>query len=107
MPSNILVLYTLYARVAQSLPTTSYIKVIEIWLLFHLFIPFFIFFVIFWQEHKPEQKISIPENKYLNRSAVSVSENDKNYLNKFSTFILPMIIVIFAFVFFIVCLSGY
>jgi hypothetical protein len=35
-----LVLTSMYIAVVEGLPVTSYIKMIEIWLLFNLFIPF-------------------------------------------------------------------
>ena len=40
--TSIMVLTSLYIAVSYSLPTTSYIKMVEIWLLFTLFYPFFI-----------------------------------------------------------------
>ena len=96
----------MYARVAQSLPSTSYIKVIEIWLLFHLVIPFFIFFVLFWQEHKPQHRINVCENKHTNKNSTGF-ENEDKYLTKVSAIGLPLIIVTFVFIFFIICFSGY
>ena len=38
--TSLLVLTTLYISVSQSLPTTHYVKMIELWLLFTLLIPF-------------------------------------------------------------------
>ena len=45
--SDPLVMYTLYTGIAQSLPDTAYVKAIEVWLLFHLIVPFFIFIILF------------------------------------------------------------
>ncbi len=41
--TTMLVMYTLYQSVSASLPQTSYLKLIDIWLLFGLLIPFVIF----------------------------------------------------------------
>ncbi len=38
--TSLLVLTTLFVSISNSLPTTSYIKMVDIWLLFCLFIPF-------------------------------------------------------------------
>ena len=98
-----LVLYTLYARVAQSLPSTSYIKMIEIWLLFHLIIPFFIFFILFWKEHKQDPKINVSSKNIAPKYDFSTT----NYFNIFSTIILPITIITFVIIFFFVCFINY
>ena len=36
----LLVLTTMFTSVTESLPKTAYVKMVEIWLLFNLFIPF-------------------------------------------------------------------
>ena len=41
------VTYTLYTGVARALPPTSYVKAIEIYLLFHIMMPFIIFLLLF------------------------------------------------------------
>jgi hypothetical protein len=89
--------------VAQALPSTSYIKMIEIWLLFHLIIPFFIFFILFWKEHKPSPRVNI-SNKIISTRFVDM---DKDYLNKCATVILPIIIITFAITFFVACFVAY
>ena len=38
--SNMYILATLFLSVSESLPTTAYIKMIEVWLIFTLMIPF-------------------------------------------------------------------
>ena len=39
--------YTLYTGVTRALPDTSYLKAIEIYLLFHIMLPFIIFLILF------------------------------------------------------------
>ena len=44
--TSMLVMYTLYQSVSETLPKTSYIKLIDGWLLFCLFLPFLVFLVL-------------------------------------------------------------
>lgn len=39
----LLVVYTMYQSVQDSLPKTAYVKLIDIWLMFCLFVPFLVF----------------------------------------------------------------
>ena len=48
-----LVMYTLKASISSQLPPTSYIKFVDIWLLYGLLMPFFILVVIVLIEHLP------------------------------------------------------
>ena len=41
--TSMLVMYTLYQSIAVSLPQTAYLKMIDVWLLFGLMMPFFVF----------------------------------------------------------------
>ena len=53
--TSMLVMYTLYQSVAEALPKTSYLKLVDIWLLFCLVLPFIVFVVLIkWelQQHK-------------------------------------------------------
>ena len=47
------VMYTLYMAVSNKLPPTSYIKFIDVWLIFGLTLPFTVFFLHFLIEHIP------------------------------------------------------
>lgn len=49
--TSMLVMYTLHLAVSRSLPPTAYIKLIDVWILFHLIIPFLIFLLLFAVEH--------------------------------------------------------
>ena len=40
-----LVMYTMYQSISQTLPATAYLKFIDIWLMFCLLVPFFVFVV--------------------------------------------------------------
>jgi len=53
-----LVMYTLYQGLATSLPQTAYLKMIDIWLLFCLIMPFFVFMVlVMWELQKDKDGI--------------------------------------------------
>ena len=41
-----LVMYTLYQKVAGDLPQTSYMKLIDIWLIYCLMVPFWVFITV-------------------------------------------------------------
>ena len=41
----LLVVYTMYQSVQDSLPKTAYLKLIDIWLMFCLFVPFLVFLI--------------------------------------------------------------
>ena len=97
------VLFTLYSRVAMSLPGTSYIKMIEIWLLFHILILFLIFFILFLEEHKPSPVVNISQKNI----AAKFPNVDKDLLNRFSSIYLPFIICVFVTSFFLICLTVY
>ena len=49
-----LVMFTLEASVSSQLPITSYLKFIDIWLLYGLLIPFFNLITIIMIEYLPE-----------------------------------------------------
>ena len=68
--TSMLVMYTLNQSISAGLPSTSYIKFIDIWLLFGLIQPFFIIIMIVFIEHFPQNKIHTSfvnneRNKYL------------------------------------------
>ena len=53
--TSLLVMYTLKGSVSSKLPPTSYIKFIDIWLLYGLFIPFIISILLVLIEHAPSE----------------------------------------------------
>ena len=53
--TSMLVMYTLKGSVTSKLPATSYIKFVDIWLLYGLLVPFFILLLLVLIEHLPEK----------------------------------------------------
>jgi hypothetical protein len=48
--TSMLVMYTLYQSISGSLPQTAYLKMIDVWLLFGLLMPFVVFlFEVIWK----------------------------------------------------------
>ena len=50
-----LVMYTLNQSISAKLPPTSYMKFIDVWLLFGLIQPFFIIIMVIVMEHLPDE----------------------------------------------------
>ena len=53
--TSMLVMYTLKGSITSKLPATSYIKFVDIWLLYGLLVPFFILLLLVLIEHLPEK----------------------------------------------------
>lgn len=53
--TSMLVMYTLKGTITSKLPATSYIKFVDIWLLYGLLVPFFILLLLALIEHLPEE----------------------------------------------------
>ena len=53
--TTMLVMYTLNQSISAKLPPTSYMKFIDVWLLFGLIQPFFIIIMVIVMEHLPEE----------------------------------------------------
>ena len=89
----ILVMYTLYNSVSKSLPTTSYMKAAEWWLLYHTVAPVIIFAALFLDEHK---KIILEKCKQrIPGSFNTIIE----YFVFFGKGILPFVTIMFVIVF--------
>ena len=91
--TTMLVMYTLYQAVSHKLPPTSYIKMIDVWLIFGLILPFCVFFLLVLIEHLPSK----------GTGGHSVGDTDasklplcRRALVKIAHFILPVVITLFA-----------
>ena len=93
-------MFTLYTSVAGSLPTTSYVKIIELWLLFHLFVPFLIFLIIFKRE-----LLLVADVKHFNDH-----DSDKTNIDTLRFLgekAIPCATTAFTVVYFTICLINY
>ena len=108
--TSMLVMYTLNQSVSSKLPATAYMKLIDVWLLFGLLLPFVIILLLILMEHLPAPhnpvaplKITsaamvkkvladgIPEQKTGNGFFLS-----KNNVTKFARYTLPIFEIVFV-----------
>ena len=86
--TTMLVMYTLYQSVSHKLVPTAYIKMIDIWLIFGLILPFCVFFLLVMIDHLP----SLCQGD-MPLSKLSLA---REVMEKIAHYILPMAIVLFA-----------
>ena len=92
--TSMLVMYTLNQSISAELPDTSYMKFIDVWLLFGLILPFLIIIMLVFIEHFPEQKIKkLQENE------------EKERIFAFAKFFPKFILPLFEISFFIIYVS--
>jgi hypothetical protein len=86
--TSMLVLYTLYQSVALSLPQTAYLKMIDVWLLFGLMMPFFVFLLeIFFELLKDNEKRTQSEDIDKVKNIRNSSCSFLNYQREEKTYI--------------------
>ena len=91
--------YTLYMAVSNKLPPTSYIKLIDIWLIFGLTLPFCVFFLHVLLEHLPRR------HEDPDKEAVLLKIREA--LEIIAKFVLPCLIFLFIVVYFTVAIVLY
>ena len=93
--TSLLVMYTLKGSITSKLPPTSYIKFIDIWLLYGLIIPFIILHLLFVIEHMPTESNVLfitsggkeKERKSMNSSGSTIAKKiGRIYLPVFQIF---------------------
>jgi len=114
--TSMLVLYTLYQSVAVSLPQTAYLKMIDIWLLFGLVMPFIVFLleVFFELQIERMERIKNEENnkvKNIVKSGCSFSKVQSDFqinkCKKFCQITVPAITISFIFIYWAIALLHY
>jgi hypothetical protein len=118
--TSMLVLYTLYQSVAVSLPQTAYLKMIDIWLLFGLVMPFLVFLLeVFFELFKEKKKkIQIHENNKVRKivkttCSFSKVQNEKKFyfqidnIKKICQITVPAVTISFIFVYWGIALFHY
>jgi hypothetical protein len=58
-----LVMYTMYQSISQSLPQTAYLKFIDVWLIFCLLVPFVVFVAQVFLKIEMPRKVSTKQSK--------------------------------------------
>ena len=70
--TTMLVMYTLNQSVSSKLPPTSYVKFIDIWILFGISQPFFIIIILVLVEHLPRDSVKSFSAKGAKQSSLSL-----------------------------------
>ena len=108
--TSMLVMYTLYQSVAEALPKTSYLKLVDIWLLFCLVLPFIVFVLLIkWElQQNNIYPLEKPKPSDLNGPGgqPNVSKSNKRKPLVISVLISVTVIFIFGYVA-IVCFCYY
>ena len=89
-----LVMYTLNNSVSSKLPPTSYIKLIDVWLLFGLILPFFIVILLVTMEHMPNSLSNV-----VRLDSGRPSKSSHNLMVRFSRIYLPVMELTFVFIY--------
>ena len=71
-----LVLVTMFINVSNNLPKTSYMKMIDVWLLFNLLLPFIIVLI-----HTYMDTLRNDEDREINHHSKSIQINDESNEN--------------------------
>jgi heme/copper-type cytochrome/quinol oxidase subunit 2 len=87
-----LVMYTMYQSISQSLPQTAYLKFIDVWLMFCLMVPFFVFVVQVLLKIEMINDKKVEENNARPTKIKSRKENVK----KFLLLLFPLTTVLFV-----------
>ena len=95
-----LVLTTIFIDVSNNLPKTSYMKMVDVWLLFSLLLPFTVVLTHTYMDTlRPEQ-----EEKTIKQGNNKKSANKLNFWKKFSLFYNPILVVTFALLYWLIVL---
>ena len=87
-----LVMYTLYQSISDSMPQTAYLKWIDVWLMFCLMLPFAIFlFQILSEVVRPKGRFRKKENRWVEEEPRKSSS-----WRRFSQFAIPGLTIMFV-----------
>ena len=96
--TTLLVMYTLFQSISNTLPQTAYLKLIDMWLLFSLILPFIIFmFHMIWEVEKVRtQKLLEVKPSWLGqRSKSTERENNPHKCKAMSQVLVPLFTSLF------------
>ena len=114
-------MYTLNQSVSSKLPATAYMKLIDIWLLFGLLLPFVIIILLILMEHLPPTDNQVAPVKITSAATVKKvlvegnpeqrTENSffpsKSKVTRFARYILPVFEIVFVCLYAIIALAAY
>ena len=105
-------MYTLYQAVGRSLPRTAYLKYIDVWLLFHLIVPFIIFAILYYAEHVESEGLVQPLSQTTQRpqgssSSILSKSKKKHLVHLIGKVVLPVTVTVFAIIYWIIAITHY
>ena len=102
----LLVMYTLYQGVSLSISQTAYIKMIDWWLLFCLIVPFAVFIIeIYWQhKHLNLMHADSKNNRWVDRKNREVATKP---FKKDGICIIPILTIVFTMIYIIIAIVLY
>ena len=93
-----LVMYTLYQSIAQNMPTTAYLKLLDYWLIFGMILPFAVFSILVtWElmdENCKKNAISAMNKQHLYNKGIKPRSFSKKY-SSHARWLLPLLTIIF------------
>ena len=101
--TSMLVMYTLNQSVSSKLPPTSYIKFIDIWILFGMSQPFFIIIILVLVEHLPRDSVKSFAAKEVKQNSHSLHR----YVKFYGQFISPVWQILFVIIYSCIALILY
>ena len=117
--TSMLVMYTLNQSVSSKLPTTAYMKLIDVWLLFGLLLPFIIILLLILMEHLPDDSVNINVTtaavvrKVAAEGTLELAGKtghhgfSRSQITKFARYILPVIEIAFVSLYALIALVIY
>ena len=97
--TTILVIYTMFQSILQTIPMTAYLKLIDYWLIFFLLVPFVIFIIeSFWYLEQIQKSKTGSQSK--NRHAETVSHKKSETNKRFIKLAVPFLTIIFTLCYF-------
>ena len=101
--TSMLVMYTLNQSVSSKLPPTSYVKFIDIWILFGMSQPFFIILILVLVEHLPKDSVK----SFSAKEAKQNSYGLHRYVKFFGQVINPIWQILFVIIYFCIAMIFY
>ncbi len=103
-----LVMYTMYQSISQSLPQTAYLKFIDVWLMFCLLVPFVVFVAQILLKIEIPRKINSNQTKKWTTNMKKMKVIlDKSNLRKCLIFFIPSSTIIFILGYFLTSIYFY
>jgi Ca2+/Na+ antiporter len=108
--TTLLVMYTLFQSISNTLPKTAYLKLIDYWLLFSLILPFVIFMFHMVREvnkAKRNKNLEIRPTWIGSRTQAMVRKSDLQKSKAYVQFFIPLVTALFIVVYWIYVMNVY